>query len=72
MEAREKLNEIGCTKHNYLGDGVYCGVDFAGQIWLIAERENGWHEIALDTGALAALFRYATHLGGELHDSRRS
>jgi hypothetical protein len=43
----------------YLGDGVYAHLDAAGQIWLRTERDNGWHELALDVDTFRALIRYA-------------
>lgn len=42
----------------YLGDGVYASFD-GYQIWLRAERENGWHRIALEPPVVTALVAYA-------------
>lgn len=41
----------------YLGDGVYASHDGV-VIWLRTPREDGIHEIALDSRILAALLRY--------------
>lgn len=66
MNIRSRLRELGCVKHNYLGDGVYCGYD-GYQVWLIVERENGLHEIALgEDDLLPALFNYAREVGSEV------
>lgn len=61
MEAREKLTRLGCdsSTHDYLGDGVYLGIDDERQVWLITQRDHGgWHAIALDDEVLARLYRY--------------
>ena len=58
MEAREVLTQLGCDRHSYLADGVYCGIDLAGQIWLITRRDHMWHQVALDDVTLSALFNY--------------
>ena len=47
----------------YLGDGVYASFD-GYQIWLHAEREQGWHVIALEPAVLTALIAYANALRG--------
>jgi hypothetical protein len=49
-------------QRDYLGDGVYCHLDEAGQIWLRTERESGWHEIALDPVTFQALIEYAARV----------
>lgn len=41
----------------YLGDGVYASFD-GYHIWLKAERENGWHRIALDPAVMTELQAY--------------
>jgi hypothetical protein len=45
----------------YLGDGVYASFD-GYQIWLKTERENGWHEIALEPPVVSALVAYADRI----------
>lgn len=45
----------------HIGDGVYCSFD-GYQIWLRTERENGWHEIALDPYTWDALNRFQKKL----------
>lgn len=66
MEAREVLTRLGCDRHHYIGDGVYCGIDASGQLWLITERDGGWHQIALDLTALGSLYRYARGALGDV------
>lgn len=44
--------------NTHLGDGAYAWFD-GFQIFIGAERENGWHYVALEPSALAALNRYA-------------
>lgn len=42
----------------YIGDGVY--VTFDGyQLWVWAERANGWHRVALEPAVLRELNDYA-------------
>jgi hypothetical protein len=53
---------------SYLGDGVYCHVDAADQIWLRTERETGWHEIALDPATFAALVAYAAQVWPQVEE----
>lgn len=43
---------------DYLGDGVYVSHDDC-QFWLRTERENGWHEIALDESMIKKLVEYS-------------
>jgi len=58
---REVLSDLGCPvpTHNYLGDGVYCGLDPAGQIWLITEVHGTINKIAIEPTVMAALMKYA-------------
>lgn len=57
---RKVLSDLGCPAetHGYLGDGVYCGIDGAGQVWLAVDRYGTPHTIALDTDVQADLWRY--------------
>jgi hypothetical protein len=41
----------------YLGDGAYAWYD--GQIWIGAERGDGWHVIALDRYAITGLVSFS-------------
>jgi hypothetical protein len=48
----------------HLGDGAYATHEPAlGYIWLWAERETGWHRVALNPSGLTALVRYARQHG---------
>jgi hypothetical protein len=60
-EMREELTLVGCDPltHSYLGDGVYCGIDSARQVWLLTNRFGVIHKIALELEVLGALFHYA-------------
>ena len=62
---RNTLTDLGCaeTTLSYLGDGVYCGLDGASQVWLVVERKNAIHKIALDDHVRASLQRYLAALG---------
>ena len=48
----------------YLGDGVYVSHDDC-QFWLRTERENGWHEIALEPGMVSKLLEYQKRIQGK-------
>lgn len=54
---------------DYLGDGVYVGQD-GWHIWLRTERENGWHEIALEPGVLERLEKYVAELSRRTLEAR--
>lgn len=47
----------------HLGDGAYAEFDGV-QIWLKAEREDGWHGVAIDPYAFRELVNYAESIGG--------
>ena len=49
-------------EHDYLGDGVHAALDEAGQIWLRTERENGWHEIAIEPAVWRNLVDYVARV----------
>jgi hypothetical protein len=46
----------------HLGDGAYATFD-GWYTWLWAERENGWHRVALDPSGVRALIKYAQKNG---------
>jgi hypothetical protein len=46
---------------SYIGDGVYATFD-GSNIWLITEREDGPHRIALEPAVLASLVDYVSRL----------
>lgn len=56
-------NELpeGHTHADYLGDGVYASFD-GYHVWLRTQRENGWHEVALEPLVIETLNRYAARL----------
>lgn len=39
----------------HIGDGVYIWSDDGQGVWLMTERDNGWHEIYLEPAVYAAL-----------------
>lgn len=47
----------------HIGDGAYAEFD-GYQIWLKAEREDGWHGVALEPYSFKALLAYAKSIGG--------
>lgn len=51
----------------HLGDGAYATFD-GWCVWLWAQRENGWHRVALEPSGLAALVRYAHSKGIDPED----
>lgn len=48
---------------SYIGDGVYVSHD-GYHIWLRTERQEGWHEIALEPPVYEALLTYVNRLKG--------
>jgi hypothetical protein len=57
MEIGDRLRELGCVRTGYIGDGVYVGYD-GYQVWLLTQRSEGIHEIALEPRAISDLVRY--------------
>lgn len=55
------LERLGCPRETreYIGDGVYTGLDSAAQIWLVTEVSGVVHTIALEPTVLAALLGYS-------------
>jgi hypothetical protein len=47
-----------CDRRLYVGDGVYAGRDSQGAIWLITQREDAIHCIALDPAERHVLLGY--------------
>lgn len=67
-EAYRKLIE---APPRYIGDGVYASFD--GQhIWLMTNRDDGSHVIALDTMVMYALKQYEIHLFASLNPPEAS
>jgi hypothetical protein len=51
------LDTHKCERRAYLGDGVYIGHD-GWQLWLLTERDDGLHRVALDQQVQHALLTY--------------
>lgn len=45
----------------HIGDGAYLGHD-GYQLWLAAERENGWHMVAVEFGTGKTITDYETKI----------
>lgn len=52
----------GNLEPDYLGDGAYVSHD-GEQVWISADREDSFHAVALDGGALQQLITYAKKIG---------
>ena len=57
MDYLTLIKERGEKLPDHLGDGLYASFD-GYQIWLRAERDGRWHEVAIDQHVYEALVRY--------------
>lgn len=57
ISARFSLRDV-----EYIGDGAYVGHD-SFQLWVLTEREDGWHRLALDRPTFSSLVVYGRRLG---------
>lgn len=60
-DIKQFFEGLGCNPKtlDYLGDGVYIGhEESTHQLWLVTEREDAFHHIAIDRSSLHNLTNY--------------
>ena len=70
---KNTLSEYG-TNPEYIGDGVYIVRDTFDcmQFWLMTERENDIHRIAISTNMLSTILNYAAKMINEMEKTNES